>query len=88
MKWNYHSSTPIFNNESCPDGIKQAHEVDSGYYAVLNVLDGKLHFIWEDNNEIIVVDDTKPFYIESNRKHHLEFMDQVKFRVDFYKTID
>ena len=87
MKWNYHSSTPVFTDLTCPVGIKQAHEADKGYYAVLNVLEGKLHFIWEDSGEIIAVDNTKPFYIESLRKHHLEFIGAVKFRVDFYKTI-
>ncbi len=85
MKWNYHSSTPIFTNITCPDAIRKAHQADKGYYGVLNILDGSLIFVWEDNHERIVLDNKKPFYIESERKHHLEFDGQVKFRVDFYK---
>ena len=85
MQWNYHSSTPIFNQVTCPQGILNAHQVDKGYYGVLNVLEGKLRFVWEDSNESIEVDNTKPFYIESEKKHHVELMGDVKFRVDFYK---
>ncbi len=87
MKWNYDSSTSVFDETTCPHGIKNKHEVMDGYYGQLNVLEGKLHFVIEETNEKIVVDNKKPFFIEPKLKHHLEFIGKTKFRVDFYKII-
>lgn len=87
MQWNYVKSTPIFNESTCPEAIKNAHQANVGYYGQLIVISGKLEFIWTDTNETIVVDNSKPFYIESGRTHRVNFIEPATFRVDFYKVI-
>lgn len=78
-------STPIFNNKTCPDGIKKAHAISNGICGKLIVINGMLEFIYEDNNEIHIVDTNKPFYIEQQRKHHVNLLWDVEFKIEFYK---
>lgn len=78
-------STPIFNNETCPQGIKNEHATAKGICAKLVVLKGMLEFVYEDNGETFLVDTTKPFDIEEQRKHHVNLLWDVEFKVEFYK---
>ncbi len=78
------SSTPILDNQTCPKGILSAHQTAKGVYAKLVVIEGTIEFVWEDTNEKIVIDSSKPFIIESQRKHHLNLLWEVKFKVEFY----
>ena len=47
------SSTPIFNNQTCPEGIKNAHATAAGVWAKLVVIKGMLEFVYEDKKSII-----------------------------------
>lgn len=79
------SETPIFNNQTCPEGIKKAHATAKGVWAELIVLKGMIEFIWEDTNEKILVDTTKPLKIDSERLHHVNLLWDVEFKIRFYK---
>lgn len=79
------SSTPVFNNQTCPEGIKNAHATAAGVWAKLVVMKGMLEFVYEDSNEKYLVDTTKPFIIESQRLHHVNLLWEVEFKVEFYK---
>lgn len=85
MKENFVSKTPIFNNKTCPEGIKKQHATARGIYGILHVVEGMVEFVWEDSNERIIVDTTKSFKITSERKHHLNLLWNTKFYIEFYK---
>ncbi len=78
-------STPIFNNNTCPDGIKNAHKTSKGICAKLIVLKGMLEFIYEDNNETHIIDTSKIFEIDEQRYHHVNLLWDVEFKIEFYK---
>lgn len=82
---NFVSKTPIWNNFTCPDGVKSSHSVASNMYGKLHVIKGMLEFTWEDTQEKIIIDDKKPFIIESNRKHHVNLIWDVEFYIEFYQ---
>lgn len=85
MKKTYHSETKVFNNQTCPAGLKQAHAVSKGFEGELHVISGMVEFVWEDTKETITIDSSKPFLIEQQRKHHLNLLWDVEFKVIFYK---
>ncbi len=85
MQLKYHSSTDILNEITCPLEIRNAHQVDQGYFGILNVLSGRIVFVWEETNVRVSVDNSKPFFIPANMLHHVEFDEPCSFRVDFYQ---
>ncbi len=78
-------STPIFNCETCPNGIKKRHKLNKGFIGKLIVISGQLEFIYEDENKSHLIDKTKKFEIEELREHHVNLIGDVQFKIEFYK---
>lgn len=81
------NKTPIFNNETCPEGIKKSHALPKNTKAKLIVYEGKLEFVFEDNNEKKIIKANDYIIITQNRKHHINLISQTKFQLEFY-TLD
>ena len=44
MHFEYDSSTPVFDQNSCPDALKNIHATAKNYHGYINVLEGELIF--------------------------------------------
>ena len=85
MHFEYDSSTPVFDQNSCPDALKNIHATAKNYHGYINVLEGELIFNWVDTKEKIVLQQYDRLKIDEYREHFLTIDKNVKFRVDFYK---
>lgn len=82
--YKFESSTGLRNNKTALAGFLEKHSVAKGYIALITVKKGMLTFKWNDTDETIIIDHTKPFMIEEQREHQVILNWEVEFTVDFY----
>lgn len=79
--------SPILNEETIFPSILGKHMTPKNKYAYINVITGKVQFVYEDKNNIIyTVTPDHPLVIEPERYHHVILMGPVTLTLRFYKV--
>ena len=79
-------STPIFDSETLPAGLKKAHCTKAGVWGRLNVLEGSVRYVVEETGEDIVVSTGGSVTILPEQLHHVEPLGEMRMQVSFYDS--
>lgn len=77
-----YKSTPVFDENSLPAGLRRDHNTKAGVWGVIRVLEGELLF--ERAGETRTLTPTTPALIRPEEKHRVEPLGRMRMRVDFY----
>ena len=79
-------TTPTFDEESTPAGLRNAHAVVDGVWGRLVVEAGSLGFVFEDAPEAVrTVTAGEHQVIPPSRLHHVVIDGPVRFAVEFHR---
>ena len=80
-------STPSMTEKTVVPGILKNHLAPKGKFGYLVVEEGRLQFVWEDDEDnVLDADPEHPIVIFPDRFHHVSITDKVRFRVEFYEV--
>ncbi len=81
-----YKKTPLFTNESVPDGLLKTHRTKAGTWGKICVEKGKLQYVIEkEPKETIELGPQNHGVVEPEVPHHVKPMGEVEFYVEFYK---
>ena len=81
-----YKKTPIFTEETVPQGLLGAHQTKAGTWGKIVVLEGQLRYrILEPQVEEHTLDSNHPGVVEPQVLHQVEPMGKVSFYVDFHR---
>lgn len=78
-------TTPRFDASSVPAGLLRAHQVASGVWGVLHVLEGRVVFVLEHSGERRELGAGERQVIEPEVLHHVEPGEGAVFEVEFHR---
>ena len=78
-------ATTTMNEKTVLPGLLKNHATTKGRYGFLVVETGSLQFVWEEGNIVLDADADHPIVIFPEKRHHLRFVGNVTFRVEFYE---
>lgn len=79
--------TPFMDELTVRSGLLKRHKTPIGRWGYLVVDKGTLHFVWEDEPDMIYTADSEhPIVITPERFHHVEIVGPVSFKVEFFKS--
>ena len=79
-------TTPTFDEDSTPAGLRRAHQVAEGVWGRLLVESGSLGFVFEDAPDVVrVIDSGDEQVIPPAALHHVVLDGSVRFAVEFYR---
>ena len=82
-------TTETFDHDHHPAGLRRAHRVASGVWALLAVSDGELSFSFEDEpDHTIRVAAGGTVVIPPGRLHHVDITGPVIFNLEFHREPD
>jgi tellurite resistance-related uncharacterized protein len=79
-----YKSTPVFDEESLPAGLRREHRTKAGSWGVIRVLEGRLRYhVLEPTCEVIL-EPGRPGLILPEQPHLVEPLGPVRMQVEFY----
>lgn len=77
--------TPVFDEATLPEAIRNAHNTKAGVWGLLRVLQGEVRLVFhEPAREVRVAPDT-PAPIPPEAVHHVEVDGPMRMQVEFYR---
>ena len=77
-----YKSTPVFDENSLPAGLRRDHSTKAGVWGVIRVLEGELLF--ERGGEARTLTSGTPALILPEEKHRVEPLGRMRMQIDFY----
>lgn len=80
-----YGSSPIFDEHSLPDALRNEHATKDGTWGLLRVLEGEVRLVFLDppSERLVTVDDPAP--IPPQSPHFVKLAGPVKMQVEFYR---
>ena len=79
-------TTPTFDEDSTPPGLRSAHEIAEGVWGPLVVHAGSIGFVFEDAvHDLRIVGAGDHQVIPPARPHHVVIDGPVRFTVEFHR---
>ncbi len=80
-----YKQTPIFDQETLPQAIRNAHSTKEGTWGLLVVIEGRVRLVFHDPSRAVEVTPGNPAPIPPRAVHHVETDGPMKMRVEFYR---
>ena len=81
-----YASSPVFDEQSLPDALRNDHRTKDGTWGLLRVLEGEVRLIFtEPHREVIVTPDT-PAPIAPLATHYVVLLGKMTMQVEFYRS--
>lgn len=81
-----YASSPVFDEQSLPDKLRNDHRTKDGTWGLLRVLDGEVRLIFtEPHCEVLVTPDT-PAPIAPLATHYVVPLGKMTMQVEFYRS--
>ncbi|MFV0645673.1 MAG: DUF1971 domain-containing protein [Sphingomonadaceae bacterium] len=80
-----YKTTPVFDEKTLPEAIRNAHNTKAGVWGLLVVLDGAVNLVFHDPQRIVHVTPGNPAPIAPQAVHHVELDGPVQMQVSFYR---
>lgn len=77
--------TPLMNEKNIFPQILESHMTPKGKWGKVVVIEGEVHYKWEDDSQIYTIDSENPIIIEPERLHKLIANSPFILKVEFYK---
>lgn len=79
-----YKSTPVFDETTLPDAIRNAHSTKEGVWGLLVVEQGVVSLVFHEPQRAIRVRPGSPAVIPPQALHHVETQGPMQMRVEFY----
>jgi len=79
-----YKSTPIFDENTLPLGLRKEHRTKPGVWGVIRVLEGRLRYRVLDPVSETLLDPEHPGLVLPDQPHFVEPLEAMRMRVDFY----
>lgn len=80
-----YKSTPIFDQDTLPEAIRNEHRTKPGTWGLLRVLEGQATLIFIDPRREQLVTPGNPAEIAPEAAHFVKLDGPVRLQVDFYR---
>lgn len=77
-------STPIFDENTLPAGLRKEHRTKAGVWAVIRLLEGRLRYRTLDPDCETILDPAHSGLILPEQAHFVEPLGVVRLQIDFY----
>jgi tellurite resistance-related uncharacterized protein len=79
-----YKSTPIFDQDTLPAGLRKEHRTKIGAWGVIRVLEGKLRYKVLEPLAETILDPEHPGLVLPDQPHLVEPIGQMRMQVEFY----
>jgi tellurite resistance-related uncharacterized protein len=80
-----YASSPIFDEQSLPDALRNDHRTKDGTWGLLRVLEGEVQLIFVDPPSEHLVTPDNPAIIPPQATHHVVPLGRMTMQVEFYR---
>jgi len=80
-----YKSTPVFDEHSLPEAIRNAHSTKAGVWGLLRVIAGEVDLVFHDPPKTVHVTRESPAPIPPQAMHHVETSAPMRIQVEFYR---
>jgi tellurite resistance-related uncharacterized protein len=81
-----YGSSPVFNEKTLPDALRNEHRTKAGTWGLLRVLEGEVKLIFKDAPDPLCVTVDHPAMIPPEAPHHVEIVGPMRMQVEFYRN--
>lgn len=79
-----YKSTPIFDQDTLPAGLRKEHRTKAGVWGVIRVLEGRLRYRIVEPASETTLDADHPGRVLPDQPHFVEPLGAIRMQVDFY----
>jgi len=76
--------TPVWDQDTLPEAIRNEHSTKAGTWGVLRVLEGEVRLVFRDPPTTVVVTPDAPGLIAPQAVHHVELDGPMRMQVEFH----
>lgn len=80
-----YKTTPVFDSDSLPGAIRNAHSTKAGVWALLRMLHGQVDLVFHEPYAVRKVTPDNPAQINPEDVHHVEVNGPMQMQVEFYR---
>jgi len=80
-----YKSTPLFDEQTLPDAMRNAHNTKTGVWGLLVVLEGAVDLVFHDPARTVHVTPQHPAPIAPEAVHHVNVAGPMQMKVEFYR---
>jgi hemoglobin len=77
-------STPVFDEQTLPQALRQAHTTKAGVWGVIRVLEGCVRYRVEAHDHDVILSPGTPGLVRPQEPHHVEPVGSMRMQVEFY----
>jgi len=81
-----YKSTPVFDENTLPAGLRKEHRTKAGVWGVIRVLEGRLRYRVLDPVSKTILDPDNTGFILPDQPHLVEPLGAMRMQVDFYDS--
>jgi len=81
-----YASSPIFDEQSLPDKLRNDHRTKDGTWGLLRVLEGEVRLIFTDPHREVLVTPGTPAPIPPLATHYVVPLGRMTMQVEFYRS--
>ena len=78
-------TTPVFDEDSLPEAIRNTHSTKAGVWGLLRVLAGRVRLVFHEPPRVVEVTPAVPAPIPPQADHHVEIRGPMRMQVEFYR---
>lgn len=82
-----YKSTPIFDENTLPVGLRKEHRTKTGVWGVIRVLDGRLRYRVLDPASETILDAEHPGLVLPDQPHLVEPLGPMRMQVEFHDRL-
>lgn len=79
-----YKSTPVFDENTLPAGLRREHRTKAGTWGVIRVLDGRVRYRVLDPVSETILDPDRPGLVLPEQPHFVEPLGAMRMQVEFY----
>ena len=80
-----YSTSPVFDQDTLPKAIRDAHNTKAGVWGLLRVLEGEVRLVFHEPARQVSVTPDRPEPIPPQAWHHVEVSGPMRMQVEFYR---
>jgi len=80
-----YSKTPVYDADSLPEAIRNAHNTKAGVWGLLRVISGEVRLVFHEPRVEHLVKIGSPAVIPPQEVHHVEILGLMQMQVEFYR---
>lgn len=79
-----YKTTPIFDQQTLPAALRNAHRTKAGVWGIIRVLEGEVRYVIEESSTETILTPALPGLVRPEQLHHVEPLGSMRMRVEFY----